>query len=421
MSSFRSWQSGTALFSALTIMAGAAAPLVMVQASAQAQSTFSDLSADYWARDFIQELANRGVISGFPDGTFRPNDPVTRAQFAAMVRQAFPRSATRGAVQFADVPANYWAAEAIREAYTTGFLSGYPNNIFRPDENIPRAQVLVSLSNGLGYASGNSTDQALLAYNDASAIPNWARPSIAAATARQIVVNYPNVGTLAPNRAATRAEVAAFIYQALVSSGNVAAINSPYIVGRNGGNQPSNPPSQGTAQLPVGTQITVRYDDAEKIYIAPEEPEPVPVTLSVARNVRSQDDRLLIPAGSQIVGELRVVDGGTGARFYANELILTDNTRLPISATSGTVTTTERIGRGANVLEILAGTALGSGAAAGIAAVTGDRAIATEEVLGGAATGALAGVFLGRDRITLISVDPETDLDLTLDSPLAIR
>lgn len=417
MSSFRSWQSGTAVLSALTLMAGAAAPLVIMQAPAQAQSRFSDISADYWAGEFIQELADRGVISGFPDGSFRPNDPVTRAQFAAMVSQAFRRSATRGTVSFADVPSSYWAAAAIRDAYTTGFLSGYPNNIFRPDENIPRAQVLVSLANGLGYASGNSTDQTLLAYNDASAIPNWARPSVAAATDRQIVVNYPNVGTLAPNRAATRAEVAAFIYQALVSSGNVAAIDSPYIVG----SQPSNPPTQGSAQLPIGTAITVRYDDAEKIYISPEEPDPVPVTLTVARNVRSQDDRLLIPAGSQIVGELRVVDGGSGARFYADQLVLTDNTRVPISATSGTVTTTERIGRGANVLEILGGTALGAGAAAAIAAVTGDNAIATEEVLGGAAAGTLAGVFLGRDRVTLISVDPETDLDLTLDSPLAIR
>lgn len=416
MSSFRSWQSGTAVFSALMVVAGAAAPLVVVQAPAQAQSRFADISSDYWASEFIQELADRGIISGFPDGSFRPNEPVTRAQFAAMVRQAFRRSATRGAVPFADVPANYWAAEAIREAYTTGFLSGYPNNIFRPDENIPRAQVLVSLANGLGYASGNSIDQTLLAYADASAIPDWARPSVAAATDRQIVVNYPNVGSLAPNRAATRAEVAAFIYQALVSSGNVAAIDSPYIVG----SQPSTP-APGSAQLPVGTAITVRYDDAEKIYISPEEPEPVPVTLTVARNVRSQDDRLLIPAGSQIVGELRVVDSGAGAQFYANELILTDNTRLPLNATSATVTTTERMGRGANVLEILGGTALGAGAAAAIAAVTGDEAIATEEVLGGAAAGTLAGVFLGRDRITLISVDPETDLDLTLDSPLAIR
>ncbi|WAL62633.1 S-layer homology domain-containing protein [Thermocoleostomius sinensis] len=418
MSSFRSWQSGTALFTALTLMAGAAAPLIVVQAPAQAQSTFSDISSDYWAREFIQELANRGVISGFPDGSFRPNDSVTRAQFAAMVRQAFRRSAVRGSTRFVDVPANYWAADAIREAYTMGFLSGYPNNVFRPDENIPRAQVLVSLANGLGYSTAGSVNGTLQAYADASAIPDWARPSVAAATDRQIVVNYPDVRFLNPNRSATRAEVAAFIYQALVSSGNVAAINSPYIVG----NQASTPtPPTNMAELPAGTVITVRYDEAERIFISTEEPEPVPVTLTVARNIRGQGDRLLIPAGSQIVGELRTVDGGTGARFYAKELVLTDRTRMPMSATSGTVTTTRRITRGANVGEILAGAALGAGAAAGVAAVTGDRAIATEEVLGGAALGGLAGLFLGRDRITLISINPAVDLDLTLDSPLVMR
>jgi hypothetical protein len=412
MSSFRSWQSSTAVFTALTFVAGAAAPLVIVQAPAQAQSSFSDISSDYWARGFIQELANRGVISGFPDGSFRPNDPVTRAQFAAMVRQAFRRSAVRDSARFVDVPANYWAADAIREAYTTGFLSGYPNNVFRPDENIPRAQVLVSLSNGLGYSTGGSVNGILQAYADANAVPEWARPSVAAATDRQIV------RFLNPNRSATRAEVAAFIYQALVSSGNVAAINSPYIVG----NQASTPtPPTNMAELPAGTVITVRYDEAERIYISTEEPEPVPVTLTVARNIRGQGDRLLIPAGSQIVGELRTVDGGTGARFYAKELVLTDRTRMPISAMSGTVTTTRRITRGANVGEILAGAALGAGAAAGVSAVTGDRAIATEEVLGGATLGGLAGLFLGRDRITLISINPAVDLDLTLDSPLVMR
>ena len=414
MSSYRSWQSGTALFSALTIVAGAAAPLVIVQHPVQAQSTFSDISSDYWARGFIQELANRGVISGFPDGTFRPNDPVTRAQYAAMVRQAFRRSAIREPQRFVDVPSNYWAADAIREAYITGFLAGYPGNTFRPDENIPRAQVLVSLANGLNYAANNSPNGVLQAYNDSNSIPDWARPSIAAATERQIVVNYPDVRFLNPNRSATRAEVAAFIYQALVSSGNVAAISSPYIVG----SQPYTPP-QTTVQIPAGATIPVRYEEAEKIYISAEEPEPVPVTLTVERNIVSQNNQVLIPANSQVEGELRVV--GDGAQFYATDLVLPDGTRLPIDATSSVVDTTQEINRNTNVGTILAGAALGAGAAAGVAAVTGDRAIATEEVLGGTALGALAGLFLGRSRVTLIAIDPAADLDLTLNSPLAIR
>ncbi|NJO44025.1 MAG: S-layer homology domain-containing protein [Cyanobacteria bacterium CRU_2_1] len=412
MSHIRPWQSGTALFAALTFLAGAATPLVVVL-PAQAQTTFSDVSSDYWANRFIQELASRGVISGFPDGTFRPNDPVTRAQFAAMVRQAFRHSAIRDSVSFTDVSSDYWAAAAIREAYTTGFLTGYPDGDFRPDENIPRAQVLVSLSNGLGYGANGSVDEVLRSYSDANAIPDWARSSIAAATEAQIVVNYPNVQTLSPNRPATRAEVAAFIYQSLVSTGDATIVSSPYIVAQQA------PAPQTTVQIPTGTTIPIRYDEAERIYVSLEEPEPVPVTLTINRDIISQSNRVLIPSDSQVVGELRVTDGG--ARFHAIEVVLPDGNRLPIQATSALVTTTEEVTRGANVFEILAGAVVGAGAAAGIAAVTGDRAIATEEVLGGTAAGTLAGVFLGRSTVTLVAIDPNTDLDLTLDAPLVIR
>jgi hypothetical protein len=63
---------------------------------------------------------------------------------------------------------------------------------------------------------------------------------------------------------------------------------------------------------------------------------------------------------------------------------------------------------------------LGAAAAAAIAGVTGDRAIATEEVLGGAGIGTLIGVFLGRDKVDLYAVNPDTDLDLQLDSELVV-
>lgn len=413
--SISGWQSGTALFSALTLIAGASAPLVVVQAPAQAQITFSDLANEYWAKGFIQELANRGIISGFPDGTFRPNDPVTRAQYAAMVRQAFRKAAVREPARFIDVPSDYWAYEAVREAYATGFLAGYPENLFRPDENIPRAQVLVSLANGLGYTANGNTGT-LQIYTDAAAIPDWAKNSVAAATERKIVVNYPDVRNLEPNRAATRAEVAAFIYQALLSTGAVSAINSPYIVV----SETSVPTTQTNIQIPAGTTIPVRYADAERIYLSLEEPEPVPVTLTIARNIVSSSNQVLIPAGSQVVGELRV-EGDEAARFYGREVILSNSRRIPISATSSPVTTTETIRRGANVGEIIAGAALGAGAAAGIAAVTGDQSITAPDVLGGTAVGALAGLFLGRNRITLVAIDPDTDLDLRLDTPLVLQ
>jgi hypothetical protein len=402
-------QAGTALMLALGLTTSAIAPLVMA-APASAQTTFSDVSTNYWASGFIQELSNRGVIKGFPDGSFRPNDPVTRAQFAAMVRQAFNVTEVRNSTSFVDVPTDYWAYSAIQEAYTTGFMSGYPGSIFNPNQSIPRAQVLVSLTSGLKYTSTNNTSTVLQVYNDANDIPNYATGSIAAATERRLVVNYPDVKYLNPNQTATRAEVAAFIYQALSSTGNVSAIASPYIVGQ--------APQSTQVRIPSGTVIPVKYTK-DKILLAPNEPEPTPLTLTVAQNIVTSGGVVLIPAGSEVVGQLRIVQGG--AQFVASELVLANGQRYSLNAASEVVTTTETIRKGASLGTVLKDTALGAAAAAGIAAVTGDRAIATEEVLAGAGVGALIGLFLGRDKVDLISIRPDTDLSLTLSQDLVLR
>ncbi|MBD2089417.1 DUF1565 domain-containing protein [Microcoleus sp. FACHB-1515] len=196
-------------------------------ASAGGNSNFRDVAGN-WAEGYITALAERGVISGFPNGTFRPNDPVTRAQFAAIVNQAFSPQPKRGVVNFQDVAPNFWGRSAIQTAYRGGFLTGYPGQIFRPDERIPRVQVLVSLVSGLELSSESFVN--LDRFQDNAEIPTWARGSIAAATQRSIIVNYPNVAQLEPNRTATRAEVAAFVYQALVSTGQVQPLPSPYVV-----------------------------------------------------------------------------------------------------------------------------------------------------------------------------------------------
>jgi hypothetical protein len=140
------------------------------------------------------------------------------------------RPTKRSNVTFADVASNFWATTAIQKAYTTGFMSGYSATTFRPNENISRVQILVSLANGLGYAPTKPANTTLQLYSDATTIPAYARNSVAAATENRMVVNYPNLKLLNPNRPATRAEVAAFIYQALVRSGQIQAIPSPYIV-----------------------------------------------------------------------------------------------------------------------------------------------------------------------------------------------
>lgn len=412
MSYSNAWRSGTAVLVALGLTTGSVAPIITAAPAFAQTTSFSDVSSNYWASGFIQELVQRDVIAGFPDGTFRPEEPVTRAQFAAMINKAFNKSPVRQSANFADVSSSYWAASAIQKAYTIGFMSGYPGNIFRPDENIPRAQVLVSLANGLNYAASGDAENVLLAYNDASSIPGYARPSIAAATERRIVVNYPDTKELNPNQRATRAEVAAFIYQALVSTGQVAAVSSPYIVGQ----APSQPQQ---VRIPAGTTIPIRYEQAERILLSKDEPKPSPITAKVAQNIVTSSGQVLIPAGSDVVGELRVADGA--AQFYANEIVLPNGQRLAVNATSNKITKTETISKGISVGRIVTGTAVGAGAAAAISAVTGDRNIQAWEVLSGAAGGAILGTIFGRDKAELLTIDPDTDLNLTLNSDLAIR
>ncbi|MBD1917976.1 MULTISPECIES: S-layer homology domain-containing protein [Cyanophyceae] len=201
---------------------------LVAQIPAQAQTTFSDVPSDYWAAQFIQALVDRGVIRGFADGSFRPNDPITRAQFAVLVDQAFDQSTVRSAVRFRDVPSSYWAASAIQTAYAEGFLSGYPGNVFNPAQPMPRAQVLVALASGLQFKPSGTNASVTGAFRDYNSIPFYADDGVAA-TFRNLTVNYPNIDFLEPNRAATRAEVAASIYQGLVATGRAPAIESPYI------------------------------------------------------------------------------------------------------------------------------------------------------------------------------------------------
>ncbi len=192
-----------------------------------AQSNFSDVQG-HWAQAYIEALAAKDIIGGFPDRTYRPSDPVTRAQFAAIINKAFAPDPKRSRAEFFDVNPQFWGYGAIQSAYRGGFLSGYPGNLFRPEQRIPRTEVLVSLSSGLELGTGERI--VLSKYADAAQIPTWAQGAIAAATQQNIVVNYPDLARLNPDQNATRADVAAFVYQALVQAGQADPIASPYIV-----------------------------------------------------------------------------------------------------------------------------------------------------------------------------------------------
>lgn len=191
---------------------------------------FSDVPEDFWARPFIVPLVERGLFGGVRQGTFQPDRAMTRAEFAVEVQKAFDPSPTRESLNYQDVSGDRANAEAIDSATKTGFLRGYPGQIFQPDRPITRAQVLVSLASGLGLNQPPDTSKTLQRYEDANGIPQYGMGPVAAATEAGLVVNYPKLEQFNPEKAASRAEVASFLYQALVRQGKVEKIPSEYIV-----------------------------------------------------------------------------------------------------------------------------------------------------------------------------------------------
>ena len=187
---------------------------------------FPDIT-QHWAKDFILGLASQNFIKGFADGSFQPDAPMTRAQYASIVAKAFNPAPKRDAFKFPDVAADFWAKPMIDQAYRAGFISGFPDGTFKPNQNVTRLQLVLSLASGFNLPPGDVS--VLNLYDDRSAIPQNVLDRIAAATQERIIVNYPNVRQFSPNRDATRAEVSAMVYQTLARDGRVASLNSPYI------------------------------------------------------------------------------------------------------------------------------------------------------------------------------------------------
>jgi uncharacterized lipoprotein YddW (UPF0748 family) len=191
---------------------------------------FSD-TAGHWAQPFIAAMAKANFTSGFPDGTFRPNQRINRAQFAALMTNVFKLPLVRDPIQFVDVNGSFWAAKAIAKTYQMGILSGFPNREFRPNLEVTKIQVLIALVNALDPPP-SGVDRILLPqyYTDWAEIPSYGEQAAKYATRLELVVNYPDLERLRPNQAVTRGEVCTMIYQALVQTGRMPKITSSAIV-----------------------------------------------------------------------------------------------------------------------------------------------------------------------------------------------
>lgn len=109
---------------------------------------FSDVPPAQWFTPFVQKLAALGVMNGYPDGTFGPNNPITRAEFVQVLSQFFPPA--ESSVSFSDVAEDHWAYPAISTAVANGWTQGYPDGTFAPWKNITRAEAVTMVNRVLG-------------------------------------------------------------------------------------------------------------------------------------------------------------------------------------------------------------------------------------------------------------------------------
>ncbi|NJN20971.1 MAG: S-layer homology domain-containing protein [Leptolyngbya sp. RL_3_1] len=144
---------------------------------------------------------------------------MTRAELATQMARAFNLpERTDAPTNFVDIPTAYWATDGIQAAVKMGFMQGYPNAVFQPEQTVPRVQVIAAIAAGLQL---QPVDPAMVLpqYADRIEIPDWAQEKVAAAVTADIISSQPDQTELRPNQPATRAEVAAMLHAALVYLG----------------------------------------------------------------------------------------------------------------------------------------------------------------------------------------------------------
>ncbi len=157
----------------------------------------------HWAQASVEKWVDSGLAKGYPDGTFKPDNNITRAEFVALLNRAFTVQGNSEGAVFSDVAAADWYYTDVCAATSAGYVKGYEDNTFRPDKAITRAEAAAIVARMLDITADE--DDVLDKFNDAAAISDWAKASIAAMVQANLLSGYPD-GTFGPERLITRAE-----------------------------------------------------------------------------------------------------------------------------------------------------------------------------------------------------------------------
>jgi hypothetical protein len=173
---------------------------------------FPDIS-NHWARADIENLANQGLITGYPNGNFGPDDPITRASAATLISRVIGLSEGAETAEFADVPSNHGAYDAISAVENAGIMVGDEHNQFHPNARLTREEMAAILVRAF-----HLTGTAQVSFSDVKS-NSWSYPYINTLVANSITGGFPD-GTFGPKKHITRAEFVTMLSRAMKQNAN---------------------------------------------------------------------------------------------------------------------------------------------------------------------------------------------------------
>lgn len=172
----------------------------MIVPSVPAMAAPSDI-AGHWAESVITQWQSKGLIQGYEDGTFKPGNTITRAEFVTLMNNA-KGFWSEGSINFSDVKNGSWFYSAVARAVAAGYVKGYSDGSFKPNNTITRAEAAVMIAN---TAKLSANEAGAYRFTDIGFIPAWARGSVGAVVAAGYMTGYPD-GSFYANASISRAE-----------------------------------------------------------------------------------------------------------------------------------------------------------------------------------------------------------------------
>lgn len=294
---------------------------------------FPDVPTNHWAAEQMDILSDKGVIVGYPDGTFRPDENVTRAEFASMAIKALGQEHTSVAqpVNFTDITEDFWAYDAIQKSVFFDLISCPPaGEPFRPDDTVTRAESITVAVNALTteQISEAKAKEVLSKYADAASVPESFLIPAGKSEILNMLVVMPTDGkaSLEPVRPATRAEVAAILYKMMEQAKlNPNAKLAEAMKNKTGeGYVLDSATVQGNVgTIPAGTLVPVKVtkylssqsNQSGDLYVAANQ-----------ENFVTKDKFILIYKGATLKGQL--LDVRDGKWFVRNGVLILDNSLI---------------------------------------------------------------------------------------------